>query len=84
MRQCIRTCMDGADICEATMKVATRQTGKNDAVIRAMLTTCIETCEICAAECERHDHDHCRRCAEMCRECAADCHKALATLRPEV
>ncbi len=80
MRQCIRTCMDCADVCDATMKVATRRTGSNEAVIRAMLTACIETCEICATECERHDHDHCRRCAEMCRECAADCHKALATI----
>ncbi|RSV14881.1 four-helix bundle copper-binding protein [Sphingomonas sp. ABOLF] len=77
MRQCIRTCMDCADICEATMKVATRRTGSNEAVLRAMLETCIRTCEICAEECAKHDHDHCRLCADMCRECAEDCRKAL-------
>jgi hypothetical protein len=80
MRQCIRTCMDCADVCTATMRVATRRTGSNEAVIRAMLAACIKACEICAAECARHDDDHCRRCAEMCRECAEDCRKALATL----
>jgi acetylglutamate synthase len=83
MRQCIRTCSDCADVCTAAMRVAARRTGSNEAVIRAMLIACIETCEICAAECDRHDHQHCRLCAEMCRECAADCHTALATIAPE-
>ena len=80
MRQCIRTCSDCADICQATARVATRRTGQNVAVLKSMLETCIAACEACAAECERHDHDHCRRCAEMCRECATDCRTALATL----
>ena len=80
MRQCIRTCMDCADICEATMKVAARRTGSNESIVRAMLTACIQACETCAAECAKHDNDHCRRCAEMCRECADDCRKALETI----
>ena len=80
MAQCIRLTLDCADICTATMKVATRRTGRNDAVLRAMLESCILACETCAAECERHDHDHCRQCAEMCRECARDCQTALATI----
>ena len=80
MRQCIRTCLDCSDVCEATYRVATRRTGENRQLIRTQLATCIEACEICEAECARHDHDHCRRCAEMCRECADDCRKALATL----
>lgn len=80
MGQCVRTCMDCADVCDATFKVATRRTGSNEEVLKAMLRTCIETCRICAAECQRHDHDHCRRCAEMCTECADDCEKALAAI----
>lgn len=80
MRQCIRSCLDCADICTATMNVAARRTGQNIAVIRQMLETCIVSCELCAAECARHDNDHCRMCAEMCRECARDCRAALPTV----
>lgn len=80
MHQCIRTASDCSDVCEATYRVATRRTGENREVIRAMLQACIMACEICAAECEKHDNDHCRRCAEMCRECATDCKAALDSL----
>lgn len=81
MRQCIRTCMDCANICTATMHVATRRTGQNVEVLRSMLETCILACETCAAECDRHEHEHCKWCATMCRECAEDCRKALPTVQ---
>lgn len=80
MRQCIRTCLDCADVCTAAAKLAMRLTGDDDAMVRAMLMACIDACEICAAECDKHDHEHCRLCATMCRECADDCREALATL----
>jgi hypothetical protein len=80
MRQCVRSCLDCADICAATARVAVRQTGSNPVVTRAMLETCVTACDACAEECERHDHDHCRRCAEMCRECARDCRAAAEGL----
>jgi hypothetical protein len=80
MRQCVRTCLDCADICAATASVAVRQTGSNRAVTRAMLETCVTACEACAEECARHDHAHCRLCAEMCRECARDCRAAIGSL----
>ena len=84
MRQCVRTCLDCADVCAATYRVATRRTGRNVEVMRALLETCIRTCEVCEAECVKHDNDHCRRCAQMCRECADDCRAAVATLDQEV
>lgn len=77
MQQCIRNCLDCADICAATARLAVRRTGQNVEVLRAQLELCILACETCAAECEKHDHPHCTKCAEMCRECAADCRKAL-------
>lgn len=80
MRQCIRFCLDCADVCAATTSVATRRTGQNVTVIRAMLEVCIKACEACAQECEKHDNAHCRRCATMCRECASDCAKALPSV----
>lgn len=80
MTQCIRTCLDCADICTAAAKVATRRTASNDAAVRAILSACVDACSICADECDRHDHAHCKLCATMCRECANDCREALATL----
>jgi hypothetical protein len=80
MRQCIRTCLDCADICDATFRLATRRTGSNELLLQEALQLCVTACDICAEECARHDHDHCRRCAEMCRECAHDCRAALETL----
>jgi hypothetical protein len=80
MRQCIRVCSDCADICDATAKISVRRTGRNAEMLRAMLETCVRACELCASECERHSHDHCRLCAEMCHECAGDCRTALPTV----
>ena len=77
MRQCVRVCLDCADICGATANLAIRRTGRNAAMLRAMLETCARACDLCAEECARHEHGHCRLCAEMCRECAADCRAAL-------
>ena len=82
MSQCVRTCIDCADVCTATSRLAVRRTGQNVEVLRAMLETCIRTCELCAEECERHaaEHGHCELSARMCRECADDCRKALPTV----
>jgi hypothetical protein len=83
MSQCIRLCLDVADICEATTRVGLRRTGSNPEIVREMLELCARACDACAAECERQDHDHCKLCAQMCRECAADCrHAALAVVEP--
>ena len=79
-RQCIRLCMDCSDICEATYRVATRRTGSNEAILKAMLEMCATACEACAEMCEGMDDAHCKRCAQMCRECAEDCRKAAANL----
>lgn len=81
MQRCIRLCSDCSDICTATYRVAARRTSGNVAVIERMLDTCITACEACAEECDKHDNDHCRRCATMCRECADDCRKALVIMR---
>lgn len=80
MRQCIRTCLDCADVCAATARLAVRRTGRNVEMLRAQLDACIRSCDLCAQECARHEHGHCRLCADMCRECAADCRAALPTL----
>jgi hypothetical protein len=81
MRQCIRVCLDCSDVCEATGKLAARRTGSNEQVLREMLELCARVCDECAAECEKHDHEHCKLCAQMCRECAADCRVAAESIQ---
>jgi Domain of Unknown Function (DUF326) len=80
MVQCIRLCTDCADICDATARVGLRQTGMNDQTVRELLELCSRVCDACAAECEKHDHEHCKLCAQMCRECAEDCRNAAASI----
>ena len=77
---CIRLCSDCSDICEATYRVASRRTGSNEAIVKAVLELCAKACDACAEMCSHHDDAHCRRCARMCRECAEDCRKAAATI----
>jgi hypothetical protein len=81
MRQCIRMCLDCADICDAAANLGLRRTGSDDAMLRETLELCARMCDACAAECERHEHDHCRLCAQMCRECAEDCRNAAASIQ---
>lgn len=81
MRQCIRSCLDCADVCAAAARLAVRRTGQNIEALRMMLEACASICDLCAEECARHDHSHCKLCAEMCRECARDCRAAIPTVQ---
>lgn len=79
---CIRKNLDCVDVCEATGKVLSRQTGNNVQTIRALLEACRAACQACGQECEQHAqmHEHCRVCAEACRRCETACADLLATL----
>ncbi|MEV3937332.1 four-helix bundle copper-binding protein [Glycomyces sp. NPDC049804] len=73
--KCVRTDLDGADVCEAAARVLSRHTGYDANISRALLEACAVACKECADECERHAsmHEHCRLCAETCRECERVC-----------
>jgi Domain of Unknown Function (DUF326) len=66
---CIRLCLDCADICTATVGVASRQRELNPWVLPPLLDACAAICRSCADECERHGqlHLHCQVCATACR-----------------
>jgi len=83
MVQCIRTCLDCAAVCDTAATLGLRRAGSNEAVLKEMLEFCARVCDACAAECEKHDHEHCKLCAQMCRECADDCRKAALSITPE-
>ncbi len=45
---------------------------------RRVVPSLREACDRCAAECGKHQADHCKRCAEACRRCAEECRKMAA------
>lgn len=77
--RCIRTDLDCADICTATMRILSRLTDPDVDLVRAQLDSLATACTSCAQECEQHAsmHDHCRICAEACRRCAQTCRDVL-------
>jgi len=70
LTDCIKIDMDCAAICTLTASFVAR----NSAHARHLLPECVEICNKCATECEKHSHmEHCKVCAEACRQCAAAC-----------
>ena len=70
LTNCIKLDIDCAAICTLTVSLLTRgsEHGKH------LMKECIEVCNACAEECEKHQHmEHCKRCAEACRSCAEEC-----------
>ena len=82
LRQCIRLNLDCADVCAATGRLASRRTGSNEHLLRAMLEACAEACRLCGTECAAHaaKHEHCAICAESCRRCEQACIAAAGTV----
>lgn len=80
LRRCITTDLNCADICDATGRVLSRQTGYDAELTRTAITACRDACRRCAEECERHAdmHAHCRVCAEACRRCEEACERLMA------
>ena len=80
--KCVRTCLDCADICDATGRVLSRHTGYDVGLTRATLQACVTVCRACAGECERRAqmHEHCRVCAQACRHCEQACQELLSSL----
>ena len=77
---CAKMCLSCADVCETTTRLGLRRAGSNERLLIQMLELCAQACDECAAECEKHDHEHCKLCAQMCRECAADCRRAAESI----
>lgn len=82
MVTCVRLCLDCADICAATVTVASRQRKPDAAVMEPLLQACAASCESCGDECERHAHmhRHCEVCAAACRRGEQACRELLAVI----
>lgn len=71
MARCIELDRDCADICFQAVRLLQR----DSELAHQYLVICEEACRLCAEECSKHDHDHCRRCAKACQKCEAACHQ---------
>jgi hypothetical protein len=82
LRLTIRLCLDCADVCESTGRVATRLTGNQSSPLAAMLEACADACRRSGEECERHaeHHEHCRLCADECKRCEEACRALIGAL----
>ncbi|HXW34610.1 MAG TPA: four-helix bundle copper-binding protein [Acidimicrobiales bacterium] len=81
MVECIRLCLNCADICGTTARVLSRQSGSDADLTKSLLMTCESISNLCGGECERHaHHEHCRICAEACRRCEKACRELVSAL----
>jgi hypothetical protein len=70
LARCIELDRDCADICLQASRLIKRDSEIGD----EYLMVCEKICRMCAEECNKHHHDHCRACAEACVACADACH----------
>jgi hypothetical protein len=80
LRRCIRATSDCADICATTLRIVARQTEGVAEMVRQQVHACLVACQLCAEECEKHDHLHCKVCAQACRRCQEACNRLLGVL----
>ena len=82
MAECIRTDLDCADICVATIAVLTRQTKTNASIQKAQVHAMAAACKACGDSCMSHadKHEHCKLCGETCRQCEQACNDLLSIL----
>jgi hypothetical protein len=67
---CIKLNIDCAEVCRLTASLLSRGSMHGN----HLLKECVEICEACADECEKHSHmEHCKKCADVCRHCAEEC-----------
>jgi hypothetical protein len=80
LRRCIRATEDCADICATTLRIIGRQTETVAEMVRQQVHACLVACQLCAEECQKHDHAHCRVCAQACRRCQEACNRLLGEI----
>lgn len=69
MAGCIQLDMECAAICYAAAQLMSLGSEKAKDLCRL----CADICSECAAECGKHQTNHCQQCAEACRICADTC-----------
>lgn len=76
MADCLRSVEETSALCEAFVKLAAIKAPGT----KKLTELCIESCERCAAQCDKHadHHQECKDCADSCRTCIKEFKKLLA------
>ncbi|MGF2615898.1 four-helix bundle copper-binding protein [Rossellomorea vietnamensis] len=74
MAGCIRLDRECAAVC--SLAVNSMQSGSPN--VKEILKLLVKVCESCGNECNKHEHDHCRKCAAACFTCGEECKKLIA------
>ena len=69
MARCVALDLECADLCQ----LAAASIARGDESAKAICTLCAQVCGRCAAECRKHEMDHCQYCAAACNRCADAC-----------
>jgi hypothetical protein len=69
MARCMQLDMECAAICYAAAQLMSLGSERATAICHI----CAEICDACAAECEKHENEHCQECARACHQCAEEC-----------
>jgi hypothetical protein len=69
MTRCIELDHDCADICTLGARLLMRESES----AAQYLVLAEEICQLCADECDKHEHAHCKACAAACLSCAESC-----------
>ncbi|MHB1278198.1 MAG: four-helix bundle copper-binding protein [Bacteroidia bacterium] len=75
LERCMLLDLDCEELCRLSVQVLERESENGP----LFLKLCMEICDKCAEECEKHPKmEHCVRCAEACRKCANMCRKEMS------
>lgn len=82
-KRAIRLNNDCADLCDSALRIMSRQTRSNPAMVRAAVDAMATACQLCGEECQKHAgmHEHCRLCADACRRCEHACRELMQSIR---
>jgi hypothetical protein len=69
MARCISLDLECAELCRLTASAIARNSEHMDAIC----ALCAHACDTSSDECDKHNMDHCQRCAEASRYCAETC-----------
>jgi hypothetical protein len=66
-------CIRADKTCSAVCMLTASLIASGSTYAAAYVDLCADVCAGCARECEKHQHDHCKKCAAICRECEEAC-----------
>lgn len=80
-RDCAQACSDCADICTATLGVASRYDGGDARAFTVLLRACAKACAACAALRDEHPDSALEDCARAALACRHACERLAGALR---